>query len=118
VTGAYHLAVFALSQGIPVVALTSSAYYDGKFLGLGAMFGQGLTPVRLDDPCLEQTLATAIDQAWLTAVVVREPLRARARTQIDASRTAFDRAAALTQVRATAPTVPAHDHLRAAADPA
>ena len=53
VTGAYHLAVFALSQGIPVVALTSSAYYDDKFLGLSAMFGQGLTLVRLDDPCLE-----------------------------------------------------------------
>ena len=50
VTGAYHLAVFALSQGIPVVALTSSVYYDDKFLGLGAMFGQGLTLVRLDDP--------------------------------------------------------------------
>jgi hypothetical protein len=27
-TGAYHLAVFALSQGIPVVALSSSGYYD------------------------------------------------------------------------------------------
>ena len=118
VTGAYHLAVFALSQGIPVVALTSSAYYDGKFLGLSAMFGQGLTLVRLDDPRLEQTLARAIDQAWLTALALREPLRARARMQIDASRAAFDHVAALTQVRATAPIVSAHDHLPTAADPA
>ena len=118
VTGAYHLAVFALSQGIPVVALTSSAYYDDKFLGLSAMFGQGLTLVRLDDPCLEQTLAMAIDRAWLTALVVREPLRARARMQIDASRAAFDRVAALTQARATAPIASTHDHLPTAADPA
>jgi polysaccharide pyruvyl transferase WcaK-like protein len=116
VTGAYHLAVFALSQGIPVVALTSSAYYDGKFLGLSAMFGQGLTMVRLDDPRLEQTLPMAIDQAWLTALAVREPLRARARMQIDASRAAFDRVAALTQVPATAPTVSTHDHLPTAVD--
>lgn len=116
VTGAYHLAVFALSQGIPVVALTSSAYYDGKFLGLGAMFGQGLTLVSLDDPRLEHTLARAIDQAWLAAPDVREPLRARARTQIDASRAAFDRVAALVQVRATAPIVSPHDRLATAAD--
>ena len=117
VTGAYHLAVFALSQGIPVVALTSSAYYDNKFLGLSAMFGQGLNLVRLDDPCLEQTLATAIDRAWLTALAVREPLRARARMQIDASRAAFDRVATLTQARATVPIASPHDHLASAANP-
>jgi polysaccharide pyruvyl transferase WcaK-like protein len=106
VTGAYHLAVFALSQGIPVVALTSTAYYDDKFLGLGAMFGQGLTLVRLDDPGLEQTLAVAIEQAWRTAPDVREPLRARARQQVDASRAGFDRVAGLTQLRAAAPVGP------------
>jgi hypothetical protein len=80
------------------------------------MFGQGLTLVRLDDPRLEQTLPTAIDQAWLTALVVREPLRARARMQIDASQAAFDRVAALTQVPATAPIVSIHDHLRTVVD--
>ena len=102
VTGAYHLAVFALSQGIPVVALTSSAYYDDKFLGLGEMFGQGLTLIRLDDPDLEPALTAAIDQAWRVAPGVREPLRDRARLQIEASRAAFDRVAGLTQARAKA----------------
>jgi polysaccharide pyruvyl transferase WcaK-like protein len=102
VTGAYHLAVFALSQGIPVVALTSSAYYDDKFLGLGEMFGQGLTLIRLDDPDLEPALTAAIDQAWRAAPGVREPLRDRARLQIEASRAAFDRVAGLTQARAKA----------------
>ncbi|MFI6772593.1 polysaccharide pyruvyl transferase family protein [Nocardia sp. NPDC050412] len=28
VTNAYHLAVFALSQGIPAVGITASEYYD------------------------------------------------------------------------------------------
>jgi polysaccharide pyruvyl transferase WcaK-like protein len=107
VTGAYHLAVFALSQGIPVVALTSTAYYDDKFLGLGAMFGQGLTLVRLDDPDLEQTLTVAIDQAWRTAPDVREPLRTRAHEQVEASRAGFDRVAGLTQARMATPVGPA-----------
>jgi polysaccharide pyruvyl transferase WcaK-like protein len=115
VTGAYHLAVFALSQGIPVVALTSSAYYDDKFLGLGAMFSQGLTLVRLDDPDLEQTLITAIDRAWQAAPLVREPLRAQARMQIDASRAAFDCVAALVQARATVPATSPRGHLPTAA---
>ena len=112
-TGAYHLAVFALSQGIPVVALTSTAYYDDKFVGLNAMFGQGLTLVRLDDPELEQTLVTAIDRAWQAAPVVREPLRAAARMQIDASRAAFDRVATLIQEHTTAPIGSTLDDLTA-----
>ena len=95
------------------MALTSTVYYDDKFLGLNAMFGPGLTLVRLDDPGLEQTLATAIDRAWQAALVVREPLRARARMQIDASRAAFDRVATLTQAHATAPIGSTHDHLTA-----
>jgi hypothetical protein len=99
------------------VALTSTVYYDDKFLGLSAMFGHGLALVRLDDPCLEQTLATAIDRAWQAALVVREPLRARAQMQIDASRAAFDRVATMTQTRATAPIESTHDHLTAP-DPA
>ena len=38
-----------------MVALTSSRYYDDKFLGLADMFGVGLTLVRLDDASLEIT---------------------------------------------------------------
>ena len=118
VTGAYHLAVFALSQGVPVVALRSTAYYDDKFLRLSVMFGQGLTLVRLDGPCLEQTLAMAIDREWRTAPVVREPLCARARMKVDARRAAFNRVATLTQACATAQVALPSDHLRSAADPA
>lgn len=84
-TGAYHLAVFALSQGIPVVALTSTAYYDDKFYGLAEMFGTGITVVHFDDPDLEAVLTGALTDAWDSAHEVREPLRARAAEQIAAS---------------------------------
>jgi polysaccharide pyruvyl transferase WcaK-like protein len=97
VTGAYHLAVFALSQGIPVVAMTSSRYYDDKFLGLADMFGVGLTLVRLDDASLERELANGISRSWEQAPSVREELRARARQQIDACHEAFGRIFALTE---------------------
>ena len=33
VTGSYHAGVFALAQGIPVVGLLQSAYYEQKFIG-------------------------------------------------------------------------------------
>jgi polysaccharide pyruvyl transferase WcaK-like protein len=97
VTGAYHLAVFALSQGIPVVGLTSSRYYDDKLGGLRDMFGAGLEPVRLDDPDLEHGLGQAVRTAWDRAAELREPLRARAREQIAASRQAFERVFALAE---------------------
>jgi polysaccharide pyruvyl transferase WcaK-like protein len=84
-TGAYHLAVFALSQGIPVVALTSTAYYDDKFYGLAEMFGTGITVIHFDDPDLEAVLTGALTDAWDSAHEVREPLRARAAEQIAAS---------------------------------
>jgi polysaccharide pyruvyl transferase WcaK-like protein len=95
VTGAYHAGVFALSQGIPVVALTSSAYYDDKFLGLGDMFGTGLELLRLDTDDLAEQLSAAIRSAWKAAPEVRPALLASAEHQIALSRRAFDRVCGL-----------------------
>ena len=39
VTGSYHAAVWALSQGIPAIGLVKSSYYDYKFAGLADQFG-------------------------------------------------------------------------------
>jgi polysaccharide pyruvyl transferase WcaK-like protein len=100
VTGAYHLAVFALSQGIPVVALSSTKYYDDKFCGLAEMFGCGLWMVALDDDRLTESLDTAIRTAWHEAERVREPLRTRAAEQIELSRAGFDRIFSLVEQRA------------------
>ena len=45
VTGSYHAAVFALSQGIPALTISKSAYYDSKFNGLGDMFRNRLVSI-------------------------------------------------------------------------
>ncbi|QDQ96668.1 polysaccharide pyruvyl transferase family protein [Tomitella fengzijianii] len=95
VTGAYHLAVFALSQGIPAVVLTSSTYYDDKFHGLAGMFGDGVTVVPLNGDGLRTRLADAVEAAWTQAPALRAPLLAAARVQIDLSRKGFRCAAAL-----------------------
>ncbi|WP_067689342.1 polysaccharide pyruvyl transferase family protein [Nocardia jejuensis] len=91
VTGAYHLAVFALSQGIPVVALTSTEYYDDKFLGLEQMFGGGVRLIHLDDPELGEQLSEAIRDTWKDAEHLRAGLLARADEQVNAGREVFER---------------------------
>ncbi|MPZ64402.1 MAG: GNAT family N-acetyltransferase [Pseudonocardiaceae bacterium] len=99
VTGAYHLGVFALSQGIPVVGLTSSRYYDGKFLGLRDMFGGGVHLVRLDEPDLDERISSAIHGAWSEATDVRRLLRERALAQIDTSKQGFERVFDIVETR-------------------
>ncbi|WP_330254630.1 polysaccharide pyruvyl transferase family protein [Nocardia sp. NBC_00565] len=91
VTSAYHLAVFALAQGIPAVGITASEYYDDKFHGLAQMFGAGLRVVHLNDPKLEQELTMAVDELWDDAPALRDPLQQRAVEQIDAGRSGLER---------------------------
>ncbi len=90
VTGAYHAAVFALSQGIPVVGLAQSAYYQNKLSGLARQFGPGCEVLRMDDPDLENRLAQSIEAAWERGPALRESLRAAAYKQIEASKTAWE----------------------------
>ncbi len=91
VTGSYHGAVFALAQGIPVVALVKSDYYANKMLGVQQQFGVGCEVVRLDDQALPERVEGAIDRAWADAERVRAPLLASARDQIGRSREAYAR---------------------------
>lgn len=91
VTGAYHAAVFALAQGIPVVCLANSPYYLAKFQGLEDLFGGGCAIVTLSDPDLPSTLAGAIEKAWDSAEAVRLPVLQSALQQMEASRGAYQR---------------------------
>jgi colanic acid/amylovoran biosynthesis protein len=91
VAGAYHAAVFALAQGIPVVCLTNSPYYLAKFQGLEDLFGLGCTIVMLSDPDMPRTLATAVERTWNSAEIVRSPLLQSARRQVEWSRGAYQR---------------------------
>lgn len=92
VTGAYHAAVFALTQGIPVIALSTSRYYEDKFLGLADMFGTGLELVYTETEDLEDRLSTAVREAWERAPEVRPALRAAAERQVAASQHGFEQA--------------------------
>lgn len=91
VTSAYHLAVFALSQGIPAVAVTASRYYDDKFNGLADMFGAGLRVVPLATGDLDTELTLAVRELWESAPELRDTLQQKAVEQIDAGRAGLDR---------------------------
>ena len=64
VTGSYHVAVFGLAQGVPVVCLTKSSYYDAKFAGLRAMFPRACFVVPLGGPEEAAGLRSAVQAAW------------------------------------------------------
>jgi colanic acid/amylovoran biosynthesis protein len=89
VTGAYHAAVFAMAQGIPVVGLSASADYTAKFLGLADQFGLGCETVFLGQPNLSERLEAAFERAWQMAEKVRRPLQEAARRQIELSQGAY-----------------------------
>lgn len=90
VTGAYHAAVFALAQGIPVVCLSRSPYYLAKFQGLQDLFHVGCTIVALDQPEMSSTLLTAMEDTWKSADAVRLLLLQSACQQVHDSRRAYE----------------------------
>jgi colanic acid/amylovoran biosynthesis protein len=89
VTGAYHAAVFALSQGISTVTVSASEYFENKLLGLYDQFGAKGACIRLQDPRFEEKLEQAIEMAWRNAERARPSLLAKAMLQIEQSRAAY-----------------------------
>jgi len=90
VTGSYHSAVFALSQGIPVIGLVKSPYYIDKFLGLSEQFGCGCEVILLDDENLADKLTESITTAWDGAGELKPKLLDAARRQIASGQLAYD----------------------------
>jgi polysaccharide pyruvyl transferase WcaK-like protein len=95
ITGSYHAAVFALAQGVSVVALTASPHYRAKLSGLRAQFGGHCQIVALEREDTPATLRNAIDHSWEHADSVRPALLAAARQQLAASDAAYQRLYAL-----------------------
>jgi len=91
ITGSYHTAVFALSQGIPAVCLAKSAYYIDKFQGLADQFGCGCEVLLFDEALTEKKILKSIDNAWHAAEQLRPELLAAAQAQIMASTAAYQR---------------------------
>ena len=82
VTGSYHAGVFALSLGIPVVALVASEYYQNKFLGLLDQFGDGCQIINVSSANGSEQLRAALELANAMAPESREQLFAAAHRQI------------------------------------
>jgi colanic acid/amylovoran biosynthesis protein len=89
VAGAYHAAVFALSQGISVIGLSASDDYTAKFLGLKEQFGVGCELVLLNKLDAWAKLALAMNEMWKLADTFRPSLLAAADRQIESSRRAY-----------------------------
>jgi polysaccharide pyruvyl transferase WcaK-like protein len=87
VSGSYHSAVFALGQGIPVVAFAKSTYYRQKFAGLKDQYGDGLQVVEFDS-CSTQLLPS-IEKAWESAASLRPELLRVTQQLIQMSRNAY-----------------------------
>jgi polysaccharide pyruvyl transferase WcaK-like protein len=90
IAGSYHAAVFALSQGVPVLALAASDYYVWKFEGLADEFGGGCTTVQIAGVDLSTRLATAFESTWDCDENLRAHLRVAAEAQVARSRSAYD----------------------------
>ena len=103
--GSYHAAVFALSQGVSVVALTAAPHYRAKMAGLQAQFGTGCHLVALDRPDTEQALTHAIATAWTQADEVRQGLLQAAHRQAKAGQGMYRQLKAIVD---GAPAPPGH----------
>ena len=91
VTGSYHGAVFALAQGIPVIGIAQSKYYQNKFRGLANEFGGGCVTLQPDDANFPKKLSAAIDQLWEQAEGLKPKLLLAAEWQIQNGRSAYAR---------------------------
>jgi colanic acid/amylovoran biosynthesis protein len=95
VTGSYHAGVFALAQGIPVVGLVQSTYYEQKFAGLQQQFPGGCRVIDFRRPLATGQIQDAIFEAWESAATVRDSLFAAAAGQVELSRAAYENLRAL-----------------------
>jgi len=91
ITTSYHGGVFALAQGIPVVAWLKSKYFAAKLYGLANQFGVGCEVVTLEEENWESHLKSAILGAWKSAEQLRPQLLEAARSQLSASKGAYER---------------------------
>ncbi len=95
-SGTYHGAVFALSQGIPVIGIVNSPEYYDKLAGLAAAFGgDGCRIVRLGDDGVHATISRAIDELWSSADRLGPKLLENAKRQVRLADRAYETIAAL-----------------------
>lgn len=90
VTGSYHAGVFALSQGVPVVGLAKTKYYQHKFEGLKGQFETGVEVVSLSESDCVVALGNAVRRLWKASPVIRTVLLESARRQMLAGKRFYE----------------------------
>jgi polysaccharide pyruvyl transferase WcaK-like protein len=88
-TGSYHAAVFALSQGIPAVCVVASEYYRQKFNGLAALFNSGCIVVEANSTAFQMELVNSVVSIWGRAEELRPQLLLAAKAQVETSRSIY-----------------------------
>jgi polysaccharide pyruvyl transferase WcaK-like protein len=81
-TGTYHSAVFALSQGVPCLAFYASDYYRDKMEGLADQFPVGCVLVDLRAEGAASGLVARCEALWNQASGLGAPLLAAAAAQV------------------------------------
>lgn len=89
VGGSYHACVFALSQGVPAVALTGTDFYRHKIGGLAKWFPSGCEVVDVCLPDLAVRVEAALERALARPEDERRALKASALQQAEAGRAAM-----------------------------
>lgn len=91
-TGSYHAGVFALSRGIPVIAVSASEYYDAKFVGLSHAFGgEGVRIVRPEEVADSGKLLPILEDSMKNQEELKERLTRYTLSQIEASKALYFR---------------------------
>jgi polysaccharide pyruvyl transferase WcaK-like protein len=103
ITGSYHAAVFALSQGISVVALAASPHYKAKLEGLKALFGAGCNVLMLNRNLTNEVLIDTIQNMWEQADANRPILLKAAKQQIEANQAAYSQMHKIVDLSVKAP---------------
>lgn len=89
VTGSYHAAVFALSQGVPAMCLVKTSYYMDKFLGLSDQFNNECEIIDLNGSHVRERILNSLDKLWRSAGQNRSSLLSAANKQVEIGRSAY-----------------------------
>jgi polysaccharide pyruvyl transferase WcaK-like protein len=91
----YHAALFALAQGIPVIVIVHSRYYESKFTGLADIFGDDACRIWRAVEAPADVLQDWIHRQWENAPEQRQRLLEIAASQVRAGCLAYREAADL-----------------------
>jgi polysaccharide pyruvyl transferase WcaK-like protein len=89
ISGTFHAALFALSQGIPAIGLVKSTHYIEKFEGLANQFGPGCQIIYFDEDGFKEKLLSKIEELWDSAEQHKPRLLNEARRQINLGHAAY-----------------------------